>query len=414
MIDKNSQFERTEDNTQLTKSVVNIALMFERDENLQGLFAYNEFFSRIEYARDAIWHNIKKGKMLQDEDLVHVQYYLAFNKKFEITLDKIQNAITELSHRYRIHPVRDYLNSLDWDNIGRLDEWLIKGCGTEDNQYTREIGRKWLCAAVARIYRPAIKFDHVLVLEGKENIGKSSALAVLGGDWFCDGVDLSTRDKDIVDNMQGRWIIELAEMKGITAKDVEWIKSFISRQVDVERLSYRRFSQEFKRQSIFAGTSNKMGYLLDETGNRRFWPVECLKIDIPWIKENRDQLFAEAIVKYNSGEKLYLENETYAQAKLEQVKRLSIDDVWEDETNTYVRCKNETTVRDVLINCLHFTPKDIQLRHTQMIGRILKKLGFEKEEKFGEDGSRFRYVRMGRLVDMELTRLKGDKIEWQD
>lgn len=384
---------RNEDG-QLLKTITNLVLCFDIDENLKGLFHFNEFSGCIEYAQDAIWHGIKKGKRLDDDDIIFLQYYLAHNKRFEMTVDKIRNAIIEVSRRNTHHPVRFYLSQLEWDHTERLDQWLIHGCGVEDNIYTRDVGRKWLTAAVARVYVPGIKFDHVLVLEGKENIGKSSALRVLGDPWFTDSVSLLQKEPDIVAKMTGNWIIELSEMHSVKMQVADFIKSFLSCQSDQQRLTYRRDPQKFPRQSIFAGTSNSMSYLLDKDGNRRFWPVECVKIDIEWLKKNKDQLFAEAKHRFKNNEKLYLENEVYEMAKKFQKMRLGGDEVLEIEIERYLAGKDETTLNDVLINCLKHNLKDTNLTSQQMIvGRILIRLGFEKRRRNAADGSKHKYIR---------------------
>lgn len=390
------------------KTILNLVTYMRKDENLQELFHYNEFSASFEYARDFCWpghsRKINKGKRIEDEDLVFLQYYLSHNKHFEMGIDKIRNALLEKADRSSYHPVKEYLDALSWDGNKRLNQWLVKGCGVEDNIYTQEVGIKWLVAAVARIYHPGIKFDYVLVLEGKENIGKSSALRVLGNLWFSDSVSLLQKEADIVAKMIGNWIIELAEMRGIRKQEQEFIKSFLSCQSDEQRLAFRRDPKKYHRQSIFAGTSNNMAYLLDADGNRRFWPVDCKKIDITWLRENREQLFAEAksicdagifnppICDY--GERLFLEGEALEISKRQQKMRLGTDEVMEDAIYVFLLNKNEVTMREILMDCFKYTEKDLTNRPMSMtIGRILKKLGFEKKERRASDGSAFKYVR---------------------
>lgn len=388
------------------KTIKNLVLFFRVDENLKGLFHYNEFSASFEYAKNFQWpeHNkaIPNGKRIEDEDIVSAQYYLAHNKQFEMTIEKIRNAITETACRTSYHPVREYLDRLIWDKTPRLDEWLIKGCGADDNIYTREIGRKWLTAAVARIYYPGLKFDHVLVLEGKENIGKSTALRTIGDPWFTDSINLQQKEQDIVAKMTGNWIIELAEMRGLSKADQLFVKGFLSCQSDEQRLAYRRDAKKYPRQSVFAGTSNNMAYLLDEDGNRRFWPIKCEKIDIKWIKQNREQLLAEAkniwdVGVYpftDEGEKLFLEGESLEIAKGFQKMRLGTDEAIEEVIDRYLVGKDETTMREIFVDCLQYNLKDLGNRsQVSIIGRVLKRLGFEKKERTADDGSKFKYIR---------------------
>ena len=210
---------KRDEHGKVIKDFENLVLCFEIDENLQNLFHYNEFSQSFEYSRDFQWpertRTIPKGKRIEDEDIVFIQYYLAINKKYEVGIDKIRNALIERADRKSYHPVKEYLNGLSWDGENRLDSWLTRACGVEENIYTKEVGRKWITASVSRIEHPGIKFDNVLVLEGKENIGKSTVLRILGGEWFTDSVSLLQKEADIVAKMCGNWFIELAVMNGI-------------------------------------------------------------------------------------------------------------------------------------------------------------------------------------------------------
>lgn len=421
----------TRQGSKVLKTILNLIVYFKIDDNLVDLFHYNEFNASFEYAKDFCWPEhtkiIPKGKRVEDEDIVFIQYYLAHNKRFEISTDKIRNAILEIADRRLYHPVKEYLNSLKWDGKNRLDTWLIKACEAEDNVYVRQIGRKWLTAAVTRIYSPGTKFDSVLVLEGKENIGKSTLLRTLGDPWFTDSVSLLQKEADIVAKMIGNWIIELAEMHGIRKQESEFIKGFISCQIDEQRLAFRRDPKKYPRQSVFAGTSNNMAYLLDPEGNRRFWPVNCNKINIQWVKENRDQLFAEAKNIYDKGiypnnpegEKLFLVGEALEISIKQQKMRLGTDEVIEDSIQQFLLGRNEVTMREILVECFGYDKKDLTNRPMSMvIGRVLKKLNFEKKERRASDGSIFKYVReivtTQALSEDDLEEIKEKAIEQWD
>lgn len=402
---------RNEDG-KLLKTIMNLVSCFYIDENLKGLFVYNEFSGTIEYSRDAIWHDTKKGQELRDKDIIFVQYYLAHNKNFEMVPAKVTNALIELAERNRYHPIKEYLDSLLWDGIPRLDEWLINCCGVENNPYTRAVGSKYLMAAVARIYEPGIKFDNVLVFEGEENIGKSMVFRALSDPWFCDSVDLMQYDKSILEKMRGHWFLEMAEMVGMNDRDQEWVTSFLSRQDDVQRLSYERRAEKFKRQSVFCASSNKMAYLFREEGNRRWWPVRCEKINIKYTRENRDQLFAEAKIRYDKGEELFLNQELFEYARKVQIQKLNVNEVWFEIVEKYLIGVNETTMYAVLKDCLKLELKDLSNRaYAVNVGRILKKLGFEKKDKSVKGADRYVYVREGVLAEEEKKRLVQEE-EW--
>lgn len=395
----------------LLKTIANLVNCFYIDENLKDLFIYNEFSGTIEYSRNAIWHGVEKGQELRDKDIVFVQYYLAHNKQFEMGIDKITNAITELSERNHFHPVREYLDNLVWDGEKRLDEWLSKTTGTDSNAYSRAVGSKYLMAAVARIYHPGIKFDNVLVFEGEENMGKSTIFRTLSNPWFTDSIDLMQKDEKIIEKMRGSWFLEVAEMFGVNDNNQERIKSFLTRQDDVHRLPYDRLSVRLKRQSVFCGSSNKLAYLFGEDGNRRFWPIKCEKIDIQWLKENRDQIFAEAKVRWQSGEVLYLNPELFELAKRIQTQKLSVNEVWYEIIERNLIGQNETVMSEVL-KYLNIDIRDLHNRsYLTNIGRILKKLGFEKKQRLNRYGEKFVYVRDHILGDMERKRIIQEEDE---
>lgn len=399
------------ENGKLLKTIANLVNCFYIDENLKDLFIYNEFSGTIEYSRNAIWHGVEKGQELRDKDIVFVQYYLAQNKQFEMGIDKITNAITELSERNHFHPVREYLDNLVWDGEKRLDEWLAKTTGTDDNAYSRAVGSKYLMAAVARIYHPGIKFDNVLVFEGEENMGKSTIFRTLSNPWFTDSIDLMQKDEKIIEKMRGSWFLEVAEMFGVNDNNQERIKSFLTRQDDVHRLPYDRLSVRLKRQSVFCGSSNKLAYLFGEDGNRRFWPIKCEKINIQWLKENRDQIFAEAKIRWQSGEELYLNPELFELAKRIQTQKLSVNEVWYEIIERNLIGQNETVMSEVL-KYLNIDIRDLHNRsYLTNIGRILKKLEFEKKQRLNRYGEKFVYVREYILGDMEKKRIIQEEEE---
>ena len=186
-------------------------------------------------------------------------------------------AVTVVADGNRVHPVREYLDGLEWDGVARLNNWLATYAGvtTGDATYVREVGRRWMISAVARVFRPGCKADAALILEGGQGAGKSSLLRALvpSSEWFADEIaDLGS--KDSAQDLSGKWLIELAELSALRRGDVERVKAFMSRSVDHYRPSYGRRSQDFARQCVFAGSTNSDAYLADETGNRRFWPVQ--------------------------------------------------------------------------------------------------------------------------------------------
>jgi predicted P-loop ATPase len=229
-------------------------------------------------------------------------------------------------------PVLDYLNGLVWDEVPRLDKWLITYCGAEDTVLNRAFGRKTLIAGVRRVRSPGCKFDYMLVLEGPQGQGKSSLLAILAGgdDNFSDAEIIGDGKKDQQEAVQGIWIYEIGELEGMSKHDVTAIKLFLSKRYDKARPAYARSRVDRPRRCIFIGTTNDESYLRDPTGNRRVWPVKCKgMIDLIGFARDRDQLWAEAAAIEASGEALTIGPELWGVAGVQQLARVS-HDPWED------------------------------------------------------------------------------------
>ena len=221
------------------------------------------------------------------------------------------------------HPVIDYLAGLQWDGQPRVGDWLVRYCSAEDTEFNRAVGRLWLIAAVRRVRHPGCKFDEMLVLESPQGGFKSTALATLAveEDWFTDDIPLGADTKVIIERLRGHWIVEAAELKGMKKSDVEHLKSFLSRQIDRARMAYGRMITESPRQCVIVGTTNSEHYLRDGTGNRRYWPVRVGEIDMPGLRGDRDQLWAEAAHLESEGESIRLKSRLWADAHGAQEER---------------------------------------------------------------------------------------------
>ena len=239
----------------------------------------------------------------------------------------------------RYHPIKEYFEGLpEWDGVVRAERVLIDYLGATDNEYVRAVTRKTLCAAVDRVFHPGKKFDNMTVLNGAQGIGKSTLITRLGGDWYSDSLNISDmNDKTAAEKLQGYWILEIGELAGMKKADIDKVKAFISRQDDKYRASFGRRVTPHPRQCVFFGTTNsENGYLRDITGNRRFWNVKVpggsdLK---PWdlTQEVVDQIWAEVLCLVKKGEKLYLDADVEAMARIEQNAAME-----QDEREGFVR-----------------------------------------------------------------------------
>lgn len=307
----------------------NVVLILRNDEGLKHL-AFNCHRDGIDARGDLPWEQLKEG--WNDSDYAALKVYLS--KKYGLySPTKTKDAILAVAAERAYHPIKEFLEGLpDWDGTPRLDTLFIDYFGAEDTTYTRAVSRKSLVAAVARIYSPGTKFDSVPILNGPQGIGKSTFFAKLAGEWFSDSLTLTDmKDKAGAEKIQGYWILELGELAGMRKTDVEVVKSFISRVDDKYRASYGVNVESHPRQCIIVGSTNaETGFLRDITGNRRFWPikVEGTGPKKPWqlTKEEVQQIWAEAIVAYKRGEKLYLEGDEENIAKAEQAYAMETDE----------------------------------------------------------------------------------------
>lgn len=247
---------------------------------------------------------------MSDERIAEIRFTVAYasNGK-EPAKEKIVDALSLIGERNAYHPVIDYLHGLEWDGVERLDTWTIDFLGAEATPLNRAVGRKILCAAVRRVRQPGCKFDAMLVLEGPQEIGKSSAIRALchDGKWFTDQLEVGADPKVTIEKTAGAWIIEMPELDGMRRRDTNRVKSFITTVEDRARLSYARFATTRPRQFVLFGTTNESQYLSDLTGNRRFWIMRTSRADPAGIASIRDQLWAEAVAR-EPDENLWLDD----------------------------------------------------------------------------------------------------------
>ena len=309
----------------LKGTIDNIRLIMEHDPQLSGTVGNNEFAHRNELLKDLHWRGRDKGAYWSDADDAALRHYL--ERVYDIShVGKTMDALSVVVEQNRYHPVKEYLNGLVWDGIERLDSLLIDFFGAEDHEYTRAVTRKTMCAAVARILSPGCKFDFMLLLIGKQGLGKSYFLKKLGAKWFSDSLT-TVVGKEAYEQLQGVWIIEVGELSAAKKADIDALKHFISKQEDIFREAYGRRTGIFPRQCILIGTTNDYECLRDKTGGRRFWPVNVGqgKQSI-WNDLNVDQIWAEAVKVYKAGEELYLKDELAEYALTIQAKHTEESD----------------------------------------------------------------------------------------
>jgi predicted P-loop ATPase len=359
------------------------------DPALIDAFAYDEML-----CAPMLMHQIgaplggREPRPLSDKDVTDLQEWLQEAGLKRIAHQTVRDAIDSYVRDHAYHPVRDYLYALAWDGTPRLDVWLSRYLGAERNRYSETIGPMFLISMVARILEPGCKVDHMLVLEGAQGELKSTACAILGGDWFSDSLPDVTEGKDACQHLRGKWLIEVAEMHAMNRAETSLLKSFISRRTERYRPSYGRFEVIEPRQCVFVGTSNKDAYLRDETGGRRFWPVKTGSIDIDALEADRDQLFAQAVRCFRRGEPWWPDKSFEREhIQPEQEARYELDE-WAIPVRQYLQTVTRTTVHEIARNALSLEIGRLGGAEQKRIAAILLKLGWEprrnKHERWWE------------------------------
>ncbi len=270
------------------------------------------------------------GDRLCDAHVRHLRVMMVTEHGHDPGFDTCWNAVKTQCERNHYDPIVEYLDNLRWDGVHRLDRWLADYLGADHSKLHEAFGRKTLLAAVRRARRPGAKFDFMLVLEGMQGTGKTSAVQMLAGEGnFSEQKILHLDTKAQAEQIAGKWLYEISELAGLHGRAVEDVKQFISRLSDEARPAYGREPVDRPRRCIFIGTTNNQRYLHDETGNRRFWPVKTGAVDLEGLKRDRDQLWAEAAYYEAKGESLFLARELWADATEAQEAR-RLEDPWEE------------------------------------------------------------------------------------
>lgn len=382
---ENLLWDVNEDGVTLKKTLRNTINMFvDPESELYGLLGFNEFTADVVLLKKAPWQASDETIYTwTDAEALRCKYWLAKVRRFEPQTTILHEAAVVAARYCSFHPVRHYLESLEWDRYPRLDKWLHTICGAPDDLYCQAVGAKSLIAAVARIYEPGCKFDYMLVLEGPQGSGKSTVCNLLGGLWYGD-LTLDVGNKDVIDIMRGNWIIEISEMECTRRTETQALKAFLSRRVDRVRLAYARIAQDFQRQSVFIGTINPEadgGYLKDTTGNRRFWPVATTNINLDALRQIRDQLWAEAVVRYKAGATLYLENPDVLQMAVQEQAARVASDPWTEKIKEYVDHASNIVIMtssEIYLNCIGGQLKLFGRRDAMRIAECMRTIGWEK------------------------------------
>lgn len=359
----------------------NIELILRESNELKGRIRYNAIANQIEIA-EGMFSGLARGLD------VALMNWLASNWNVHANSSAVGEQLLYVAQRWGSYdPLREYLDGLVWDGVKRIDDWLTTYCGVAKSDYAATVGAKWLISAVARGLAPGSKVDTMLILQGEQGKKKSTAFDVLGGPWFSD-TPLDPRSKDDRIAAASAWINEFAELSALKRSDLESFKAFVSARRDFLRPPYGRKNEWFERRCVFAGTTNEDGFLVDVTGNRRFWIVRVTgEITIDTLKVDRDQLWAEAVTRYRNGEKWWLDEmqqETADDVACEH----AVASPWADLVHAYVESQppdRTYTMHQIAFAALGIGRADLDARKAS-ISTALRAAGLRQDGREDRPG----------------------------
>lgn len=457
-----SKLDYTEDGG-IKNTLPNIRLIVANDVRTRGVVAYNDFSESIvrmaepgtlrksrEGARGTkqltgpIW---KRSDFVNGDDWRDVHDHAVRDLietaptmggyGLKVSDRDLVGAINMAAFDHRFHPVRTYLDGIKWDGTSRIDTLFVRYFAAPDTAYTRSVARNMMIAGVSRIFEPGHKFDYAVILEGMQGKRKTTFIETLAKSWFGELASEFDNTNKMIESMQNGWIIEIPELSGFSKHDVQQIKAFMSRRSDRTRLAYAKRAQGYPRQCIFIGSTNDAKYLRDDTGGRRFWPVECLlpedqSIDTDGLKAEVDQLWAEATHLYREMRKaqpkgmlpLYLsDGDAAAEAeRLQESRRIeTVEDVMAGQISAWLDhpiskgdgfsddekvLRNATCLKQVWIEALGNDPRSFNAQAAQTVGRAMRLVKEwdsrgARQRLFGKYGKQKAYFR--RSAELDLT-----------
>lgn len=357
----------------------------------QGVLAYDQFALETLVSDAPPWHmglQWDTRAWSPHDDLLTAEWLQ--RRGISVNTATAAQAVEAVARERSFHPVIDYLSDLRHDGVSRTGTWLSTCLGAEQSRYNENVGRAMLIAAVARIYDPGCKVDTVPIFEGVQGARKSTAVKALFDPWFSDELaDLGSKDAAM--QTKGVWGIEVSELDAMSRMEVSRIKSFITRTTDRFRPPYGSRIVESPRSCVFWGTTNSDGYLKDETGGRRFWPIKVGKINVDLLQQMRDQLWAEAVVLYGAGVPWWLtKKEAQADAERHQRDRY-VGDPWDRAIAEYVETASVVTIDEVLRFAVNLEIGRCGQSEMNRVARCLRSLGLSRVQVRTGDKRVYKY-----------------------
>jgi len=381
----------------------NVFTVMEHDARLIGLVGLDLFSGLQVKRRSPPWPS-EPGEWTENDDF-RLGMYMAQNHSLLLAaIGDIEKGVAQAAREHAFNPVTDYLDhcAATWDGASRVPTAFSRYWGAPDCDYLRLIATMFMVGIVVRAYRPGVKNDYAPVFEGSQGEGKSTALKILGGDWFAD-TPFRMGEKDGYLSIQGVLLYEVAELEQFNRSEVTAIKAFMSSTVDRFREPYGRRMKNMPRRCAFAATTNENEYFKDTTGNRRFWPVDTGRLDLEALARDRDQLFGEAVHMLRQGVKWWPTRDQQKGLIDEYQESREIPDIWHGRVYEYLQGidadgkptlagpRQRVTAREILTKGLHFELSKLgpSKQESMRVSAIMRKLGWTK----GRDtaGARERY-----------------------
>lgn len=392
-------------------NIANISKLIACSAEWDGMFAYNEFTDEFMLMRPVLGVTTPlisfQPREFKDSDFVYIQAWFQRHGFPLLSKPIVVDAVLSAAEQNVISPVRNHLEDIEqqvgWSpethekRLHLLCEMYLGAVADEKilgshPSYLKEVGRRFMVAAVARAMQPGCKVDSMLVLEGPQGAGKSTAVGILAGqEWFSDSLP-SVNTKDACDHVRGKWFIEIAELSAMSKADIEASKAFISRREERYRRPYDRSETKYKRRCVFVGTTNQDTYLRDETGNRRFWPVRVGKVDLAALRRDRELLWAEAIYWYRKGKPWHMTSNVIGLAEAAQLSRVS-EDIWQADLARHLEGVQEVSLQEAAEK-LSLDRSKMSRADQNRLSACLKAIGFVPVGKFskGKNRNAVRYV----------------------
>jgi predicted P-loop ATPase len=389
--------------TALKANIGNLALLLENLPEWAGVFKHDESHDRL------YWAEVpppvmglrcpSKGDAIQDYDYIYISQWFALHQNYRSTFKKeqIRDAVMARGWANRHNSLTAHLDSLEWDGVMRVDTWLSEFLGVDDTPYARFVGRAWLISAMARAYRPGCKADHVLVLEGRQGVGKTSTFEIIGGEWHLPDIP-RVDNKDARGVISTAWIAEFSELAALKGVEQQKVKSFITERVDKYRPPYGHNFVTKPRRCVFAGSTNECEWIMDSTGGRRFWPVRVIRVNFKRLEDERGALLAEARNLYREGELWYpkYDGEIESMIREQQSSRVETDP-WDKLVADYIGAKltYDRDYQPTLGECFHAVGVQIDKQDrigARRLGNALRGLGWVKKRAAKDESGKQAYI----------------------